>query len=90
TWLETSYLSGQIYGLGISRDLIAGKLYGGLKYRYVDYLYQNSEIDLIQHVSEASLSWKVYKKLSLSLYYEGTFEKQLPYNRLYINISQRF
>ena len=90
TWLETSYLKGTIYGLGISRDIISGKLSGGLKYRYVDYLYQNSEMPLIQNVGEANLSWNIYKKLSLSIYYEGTFEKEIPYHRLYLNVSQRF
>lgn len=90
TWLETSYLNGLVYGLGLSRDLVPGKLNGGLQYRYVDYLYQNSETALLQHVAEAKLSWIVYKKLSLSVYYEGTFEKELLYHRLYINITQRF
>ena len=90
TWLETSYLNGIIYGLGISKELVSGKLNGGLKYRYVDYLYQNSEEALIQNVGEANLSWMIYRNLSLSVYYEGTFEKELPYHHLYINISKRF
>ncbi len=90
TWLETSYLNGKIYSLGLSRDIIPGKLNGGLKYRYVDYLYQRSEMNLEQNVFEANISWKIYKKLSLSVYYEGTFEPQVSYNRLYINLSQRF
>jgi len=79
-----------VYGLGVSKELVSGKLNGGLKYRYVDYLYQNSEEALIQHVGEAYLSWMVYRNLSLSFYYEGTFEKDVPYHRLYINISKRF
>ncbi|MCK4993081.1 MAG: hypothetical protein KAS29_21435, partial [Bacteroidales bacterium] len=90
TWLETNYLNGIVYGLGISRSLISDKLSGGLKYRYVDYLYRNTEMALIQHVGEANLSWMVYRKLSLSFYYEGTFEKEVPYHRVFINISQRF
>jgi len=90
TWLETSYLNGIVYGAGISRNLISGKLTAGLKYRYVDYLYQNTEMALIQHVGEANLSWMVYRKLSLSVYYEGTFEKEVPYHRIFINITQRF
>ena len=90
TWIETSYLNGIVYGLGISKELVPNKLSGGLKYRYVDYLYRNSEMSLIQHVGEANLSWTVYKKLSLSIYYEGTFEKEMPYHRVFINISQRF
>ena len=90
TWLETNYLNGIVYGLGISRNLISDKLSGRLRYRYVDYLYRNTEMALIQHVGEANLSWTVYRKLALSIYYEGTFEKEVPYHRLYINISQRF
>lgn len=90
TWLESSYLNGNIYSLGLSREILPGRLNGGLKYRYVDYLYRNSEMGLAQNVFEANLYWQVYRKLSLSVYYEGTFEDQDTYNRVYINISQRF
>jgi hypothetical protein len=90
TWLESSYLNGNIYSLGLSREILPGKLSGGLKYRYVDYLYRNAEAGLAQSVFEANLYWQVYRKLSLSGYYEGTFETRDPYNRVYINVSQRF
>ena len=90
TWIETNYLNGIVYGLGISRSVLSDKLSGGIKYRYVDYLYRNSESALIQHVGEANLSLMVYRKLSLSVFYEGTFEKAVPYHRIYINISHRF
>ena len=90
TWLETSYLNGMVYGLGLSRNIISDKLSGGIKYRYVDNLYRNSEFALVQHVGEANLSWMIYRKLSLSVYYEGSFEKELIHHRIYLNISQRF
>jgi len=90
TLLETSYISGKIYSLGISRDLITWKLYGGLGYRYVDYRYFNTESSIPQNMAELNLNWHIYKKLSLSLNYEGTFEKENKYNRLYINVTQRF
>ncbi len=90
TWIETSYLNGFVFSLGITRNLLADKLSGGIKYRYADYLYRNTEMALIQHVGEVNLSWMVYKKLSFSVFYEGTFEKEVPYHRIYLNISQRF
>jgi hypothetical protein len=90
TWLETSYLSGNIYSIGLSRYIIPGKLNTGMKYRYVDYLFRTSETNLVQNVFEANLSWNVYRKLSLSAYFEGTFEQQVSYNRIFFNISQRF
>jgi hypothetical protein len=90
TLLETSYISGKIYSLEISRDLVKGKLYGGLGYRYVDYRYLNADLAVPQSIAEFNLSWNIYKKLLLSLNYEGTFEKQNQFNRLYINLTQRF
>ncbi|MCK9400646.1 MAG: hypothetical protein M0Q51_11725 [Bacteroidales bacterium] len=90
TILETSYISGKIYSLVVSRDLVRGKLYGGLGYRYVDYKYFSTESSIPQNMAECNLNWIIYKKLSLSLNYEGTFEKINKYNRLYINVTQRF
>lgn len=90
TLLETSYLSGNIYSLGLSKDLVHGKLYAGLKYRYVDYDYSNSEQSMVQNIGEVNLSWKIFKKLSMSVYYEGTFEEEMNYNRIYLNVTQRF
>ena len=90
TVLETSYLSGNIYSLGLSRDLIPGKLSGGFNYRMVDYKFLNAEMDLPQHIGDVNLHWRIYKKLSLSVNYEGTFESERTYNRVYVNLSQRF
>jgi hypothetical protein len=90
TLLETSYISGKIYSLTMSRDLVAGKLYAGLGYHYVDYHYFSTESSIPQNMAEFNLNWNIYKKLCLSLNYEGTFEKINQYNRLYINITQRF
>lgn len=90
TLLETTYISGNIYSLGLTRDLVPGKLYGGIKYRYVDYLYTSSETTQIQNIGEANVTWRIYKKLSLSVFYEGTFEKQFNFNRIYVSLSQRF
>ncbi len=88
--LETSYVSGRIYRLGISRDLIPGKLYGGFSYRYVDYTYVNYESTLNQQIGDINLTWRIIRKLSLSVSYEGIFETKNNYNRLYLNLIKRF
>jgi hypothetical protein len=43
-----------------------------------------------RHVAEASIHWSIWRKLSLSVNYEGTFEKETSYHRMYLNLSQRF
>jgi hypothetical protein len=83
TWLETSYLGGKVYSLGVSRSFAAGKLYSGLNYRYVDYRYVNTETSLPQNLAEISLTWRIYRKIACSVYYEGTFEASNQYNRVY-------
>jgi len=90
TILQTTYLNGNIYSIGFSRDLIPGKLYGGLNYRFVDYKYQNDISSLTQNMAEMNVVWRIQKKLSCSLNYEGTFEKGKNFNHIYINITQRF
>lgn len=90
TFLETTYISGKIYSLTMSRDLVSGRLFAGLGYHYVDYHYFSTDSKIPQNMAEANLNWIIYKKLSLSLNYEGTFEKINQFNRLYINVTQRF
>ncbi|MBE0646592.1 MAG: hypothetical protein IH596_02290 [Bacteroidales bacterium] len=88
--LESSYLSGKIYGIGISKDFFSGKFYTGLTYRFVDYTYLNSGETLAQNVAEVSMTWRIIRKLAFTLYYEGTFEKVNQFNRIYGQLNFRF
>jgi len=45
---------------------------------------------LTQNMGEFNLTWRILKKLSCSVNYEGTFEKARNYNLIYANITQRF
>ena len=88
--LQTHYLDGMVYKLRLSRDLIPGKLFAGINYSYVDYQYTYNNSDLLQHIGEANLSWRISKKLSLSANYEGTFESEQNSSRLYLNLNKKF
>jgi hypothetical protein len=91
TWIDGSYLKGNIYSLGLSRDLARGKLNAGINYRYVDYKFNQNETSMIQHVAEVNLSWSIIRKLSLNMYFEGTFEKpNNQYQRLYVQLRKSF
>jgi hypothetical protein len=90
TLLETSYVGGKIYGIGLSRDLASGKLYLALNYRYVNYSYYGTEYSDVQNVGELNVTWRIFRKISVSVYYEGTFEKQNQYNRLYAQLHLGF
>lgn len=90
TLMETSYLNGNIYSLGLTRDLIRGKLSSTFTYRYIDYRFVNSESGQVQNTGELSFNWKIIRNLSCSLYYEGTVEKKYTYNRFYVQLSRRF
>jgi hypothetical protein len=90
TLLETGYISGKIYSLELSRDFMKGKLYIGINYRYVDYQFVNIDSKTVQNMGELNLTWRILKKLSCSLYYEGTFENTVNFNRVYISLTQRF
>jgi len=90
TMLESAFLTGNIYSLNLTRDFFKGKLQSAAGYRYIDYTLPENSINLIQNIGEASLSWQVFNKLSFSVSYEGTFEAQDRYNRIYIQLRKRF
>jgi hypothetical protein len=90
TYLETNYLDGKQFGMNLSRDFAKGKIQTSLGYRYGKYQLPENQIDITQHIGEMSLSWLFLKKMSISMNYEGTFEQQDRYNRLYAQIRVRF
>lgn len=90
TWMQSAYLDGMIYGAGIGREFLSGKLHAELNYHYIDHNYGSTEMTIAQHVGEAGLTWAVLHKLYLSAHFEGTFEESLAYKRIFISLSQRF
>ena len=89
TLLQSNYLNGKIYGIRMSRDLIAGKLFSEIDYRRVDYRYGNSGTRLKQTIASLNLTGRISRKLSVSVNYEATFERGKTLNRIYSNIIQR-
>lgn len=90
TYMETNYINGMIFSAGITRDIIPGKLNGGISYRRAGYNFYTNELSTAQNMAEINLNWNIYKKLMMSVYYEGTFEKENKFNRVYLNVTQRF
>lgn len=91
TVLQTAWLSsGSIFSASLNKDIFPGKLSGGIGYRYLDYKYVSNETGTKQHIPELNLNWRIMKKLSFSVFYEGTFEKMSNLNRIYLNLTQRF
>ena len=90
TLLETSYISGMIYSFGIFKELVPGKFSGGLDYKYTSYKFVSGESNLVQNTGDVNITWRIMKKLSCALYFEGTFDKNSIFNRVYINVTQRF
>ena len=88
--MQTSYLDGQVYGARLSKNLVPGKLYTMLHYRWVDFKYVNTLTNLQQHIGELDLSWQFSKKLYISANYEATFQEQQLFNRLYLNLRIKF
>ncbi len=87
--LESAYLNGTVIGGRISRDLIRGKLSGQLDIRAVQYRYNNVEVPLNQSIIGLNLSYRLTRKLSFALNFEGEFQKKLTSGRVYTNLIKR-
>jgi len=76
--------------LRYSRDIIKGKLFGELEYRFIEYKYNSTEFPLRQSIAGGNFSWRFTKRLSFSVNYEAEIQSQLLNNRIFTNIVQRF
>jgi hypothetical protein len=90
TYLESNYVNSKIGGASISRDFFQGILYTSLGYHHVEYKYPEGLQNTVQDVGEMNISLQASKKMSFSVNWEGTFEKQYKYNTLFLQIRRRF
>jgi hypothetical protein len=88
--MQTSYLNGQVYGARLSKDIIPGKFFSMLNYRFVNYKYTSTSSTLTQNIGELDLSYYFTKKLYVSLNFESTFQEKENYNRIYFNLRKKF
>ena len=90
TYTESSYMNGLIYGANVSHDFFKNKLQASIGYHYVDYTMPENDLKEIQHIGEINLYWMLPAKMAFGINYEGTFEQQYKYNRLYLQLRKRF
>jgi hypothetical protein len=49
-----------------------------------------STTGVVQNIGEISMYWQIARKIFFSANYEGTFEKNNKYNRIYLQLRKRF
>ena len=90
TYTESSYMNSLLYGVNISRDFYKNKLHAGIGYHYADYNMPENSLEEIQHIGEVNIYWMLPAKMAFGINYEGTFEQEFRYNRIYLQIRKRF
>jgi hypothetical protein len=90
TYSESSYMNGLLYGVNVSRDFYKNKLQASIGYHYVDYKLPENSLKEIQHIGEINIFWMLPSKITFGINYEGTFEQQYKYNRIYLQLRKRF
>jgi hypothetical protein len=90
TYLKSNYINGMVGGINISRDFFSGRVNTGAGYRYIDNEIPENNSKLRQHMIDFNCSWQFYKKMILSMNYEGTFENEFRYNMVYLQVRKRF
>lgn len=89
--LQTNYLDSKIFGVRLSKEIIAGKLNADIYYRMVNYQYKNYEFSIQQNIAGIDVALNLMRKLAFHVYYEGTFDsKANTFHRLNTKIIQRF
>jgi hypothetical protein len=89
-YIQTSHINCSIAGLSLLKDFAGGKFQSGAGYRLVNNRILENQNDILQHVGELNIYWHVFEKLSFSANYEGTFEPDNTFQRVYIQLRKSF
>jgi hypothetical protein len=90
TYLKSDYISGNIYSISLSKDLLKGKFYTEAGYQYVKYGFFENETTLIQNIINLSVSWNIVRNLSFSFNFEEILEGNALNSRLNLQVRKRF
>lgn len=89
--LQTNFLDSRIFGARISRGFLNDQLDGEVYYRWVDYLYKNSDRTIHQDIVGASLSYRLKQRISVHLFYESVLGSTSEnYQRINAKLIKRF
>lgn len=89
--LHTNYIESKTIGIRASSVLVKGKINGDIYIRMANFKYKYLEQNARQYISGINFNFKILKKLSFNLYYEGTLDQQnRGYTQLHTKITQRF
>jgi hypothetical protein len=88
--LISNYVDGSIYGIRVSKYFSFIDYSLSFSYTKVQYDYLSSSTKLNQNNFAAEISGRIWKQLFLSCSYEGVFEEELNYSRIFIDLGLRF
>ena len=89
TKIMSSYVDGTDFGGRLSKYLSNG-MYISAGYRKVQYQFTAFSGSVKQDIFTADLSVPLFRKLSLSIDYEGVFENTSTFSRFFIDLTTRF
>ena len=87
---KSSYLQSQIFSINLSRAIWKGKLHGTTYFRKANYNYINSETQRDQNLYGLNLSFRINRKLRLSLLSEISKTEDRQNIRINTKLIKRF
>ena len=88
--LLTNFVESSVAGVRISKNLFDNIADLSLSYRRSEYELTTSTFKSIQNIFSIDISTRFSKTLSLSISYEGVFEKERASGRIFAGLTTRF
>ncbi len=88
--LNTNYLSGNLWGLRLSKSFVNGLLTTSVSYRNINYEFISTKNTLLQNVYSTDVSFRISKMISFLISFEGTYKEKESYSNIYLNLTTRF
>lgn len=89
TYLQSSYLTGSVVGVRLSKYVTNPNIDFSLGYRNTFYEYSVNRFKLTENSFTADCSVSIIRPLFLTLSFEGTFQGKRTYSRVLIDLTAR-
>jgi outer membrane usher protein FimD/PapC len=88
--LFTNYVESSVAGIRVSKNMFDNFADLSFSYRRSDYKLTTSDFTSIQNIFSIDVSARFSRAVSLSVSYEGVFEKERTSGRIFAGVTTRF
>jgi hypothetical protein len=89
TSLKTGYLNGTTYGIRLNKDFEDPSIGVAAGFRKVIYKFERGGGEMVSDEITGELNFRINREISINVFYEGSYQKDINFGRLVLGVTGR-